>query len=274
MDVRLPDHLRSLLSSAVSHPAASGAASARPTAPGRPGSAETAPLPDPEPKPPPEPDPNPFQGRFKIASLMPFLSGQRMFRGPLAGELGELADRAREAFDRLPAQTKGDPDTMRALRDELNGALDELYASHEPGEPIDKQDAVDALTQAFESFLESLFGGDEKATAEEGEKEAELSAERPRLAPRPTREAEPAADAVPADADVAVEQEPTFFSSDQVRDALASWLAEIEERFGDQVTTRDRAWTGWLSQVSGFYARGGEDLLSELIGEAGLDSRV
>lgn len=290
MDIRLPGNLQSLLSSALSRPAGGEAVSTKPAAPGQPAPSETAPLPNPEPtpSPAPEPDPNPFHGRFKIASLMPFLNGQHLFRGPFAGELGELAGRAREALDRLPEDKKADKETMRALRDELNGALDQLYAGHEPGEPIDKQAAIDTLTAAFESFVTAL-AGEEEQQAEGEAAEGEVSAERPRMAPRPTRDAEEVAQPAPADTDQAAPvttgeapeasapaaaEEPTFHSADEVRDALGQWLAAIEERFGDQMTARDRTWSQWLSQVSGFYVRGGEDLLSELTGEAGLDDRA
>jgi hypothetical protein len=310
MDIRLPNHLESMLGSLVGRSHSGGKIAETPTQPGAPGGSQATPVPEPGsgnggtpvPKPAPEPDPGAgaFRGRFKIASLMPFLNGQPMFRGPLADELQGLADEARSQLEQIPDGQAG-KDTMRELRGHLNEALQQLYEEHEPGQPIDKQEAISRLTEAFQSFLAGMAEGEEGETGEAGDT-GEAGRSGPILAPAPGREpagTEPAEtdEAEPAEAVEAVDSdaaettapedvvtqpaeepadsgETVFVSGDEVQSALGDWLAQLEERLGDRMTARDQAWSQWLGRVSGFYVQGSGDLLSTLGGMTELDDQA
>lgn len=305
MDIRMPGNLQSLLGARFNAPGNTGGVRG-PTPPGEGGQTSPTPMPTPgepgqpiETKPEPAPDDQGFRGRIKIASLMPFLQGKPMFRGPLSGELGELADRARDKLDQVPADQSG-RETMRALRDHLNGALQELYAQHEPGEPIDRQAAVETLSSAFDEFLAGMSGdeaaeaGDEQAVEDgasgTGDSQTVISgqpgaADGGMTQPEATSDdaadaaSAPADDADPADAgSAATQEEPAdsdFVSGDQIGTALGQWLDSLQERLDERMTDRDRAWSQWLTQVDGFYAGSGtQTLLSALDGAGGFDDRA
>ena len=304
MDIRLPNHLESMLGSVVGRSQSGGKIAETPTQPGAPGGSQVSPVPDPGsgnggtpvPKPAPEPDPGAgaFRGRFKIASLMPFLNGQPMFRGPLADELQGLADEARSQLEQIPDGQAG-KETMRELRGHLNEALQRLYDEHEPGQPIDKREAISRLTEAFQGFLAGMSEGEQGETGEAGDAD-EVGRSGPTLAPTPGREpagteptevdeaeaVDPDAAETPAPEDVVTQpaEEPAdpgetvFVSGDEVHSALGEWLAQLEERLGDRMTARDQAWSQWLGRVSGFYVQGSGDLLSTLGGITELDDQA
>lgn len=231
--------------------------------------------------------------RFRIASLMPFLKGKPLFRGPLAEELGPLAEQARTALEQLPGG-EGDKQTLRELRDAMNGALEDVYAAHEPGEPISKQEMIDAVKTAFESFLAALSGGeDEDASEAEAEAGAESGVESMRSmpAPRPTRESAPvdpvdpvvetppveeAAAPVDPESDVvsqlAAESEP--FSADRVRQSLQQWIGQLEADFTERMNLRHQAWDQWIDRVRGFYVNNTDNIASEIGTEGGFDTEA